>query len=106
MTIFKNEGEWDTSNVEFDGKKIVKYSKIDRNERMNYIDYGLGVLSREVFNNVSIQAPSDLSEIYSRLSSEGDLAAYEVFQRFYEIGTVDGIKSTEEYIRGKHNVSC
>src|SRR5215813_7834732 len=42
MTVFRNEDHWDTSNVEFDGTRIVSYSKADKSPRMRYIDYGLG----------------------------------------------------------------
>ena len=38
MTVYRNEGRWDTSNVEMDGNRIKIYSKIQRNPRMTHID--------------------------------------------------------------------
>ena len=49
MTVFKNEGRWDTSNVWFDGNEIRRYDKKKRTPEMRYIDYGLGVLRAEAF---------------------------------------------------------
>src|SRR5580692_9392080 len=44
MTVYRNEGQWDTSNVEFVDGHILAYNKKLRTERMRHIDYGLGVL--------------------------------------------------------------
>ena len=49
MTVFRNEGKWDTSNVEFEAGRILAYSKTNRTPRMRYIDYGLGVFRAEAF---------------------------------------------------------
>ena len=51
MTVYRNEGRWDTSNVEFAGGRIVAYDKKDRTEGMQHIDYGLGVFSRAAFED-------------------------------------------------------
>ena len=51
MTIFKNDGRWDTSNVEMDRGRIRLYS-VQRNERMTHIDYGLGILTK-TFSSLS-----------------------------------------------------
>src|SRR5579862_1874605 len=37
MTVYLNEGRWDTSNVEFSGGKIVRYDKRERTPRMRHI---------------------------------------------------------------------
>src|SRR5438132_4448594 len=50
MTVFKNDGRWDTSNVWFDGKQILRYDKREPGPEMRYIDYGLGVLRADVLN--------------------------------------------------------
>ena len=47
MTVFRNEGRWDTSNVLFDGERIVRYDKRHPTTDMKFIDYGLGIVSGE-----------------------------------------------------------
>jgi NDP-sugar pyrophosphorylase family protein len=59
---------------------------------MNYIDWGLGALKKEVFNSFPAQKPFDLAEVYEKLASEGDLFGYEVSKRFYEIGSPAGLE--------------
>src|ERR1035441_2410300 len=46
MSVYRNEGLWDTSNVEFTGGRILAYDKANRTPAMRHIDYGLGVLQR------------------------------------------------------------
>jgi N-acetyl-alpha-D-muramate 1-phosphate uridylyltransferase len=95
MTVFRNEGQWDTSNVEFKNGRILAYSKTHRTPRMHYIDYGLGVFKTEAFAR---SQATDLADVYSDLLRTGDLAAAEVHQRFYEIGSLAGIKEMETFL--------
>ena len=69
MTVFRNEGKWDTSNVEFEAGKILAYSKIDRTPRMRYIDYGLGVFRAKAFDALPAGKASDLTEVYTDLAA-------------------------------------
>ena len=98
MTVLKNGNRWDKSNVLFSEGKLLEYNKQAPNEEMAYIDYGLGVLSAEVLLNYPEDQPFDLAEIYHRLSLDGRLAGYEVFERFYEIGSFEGLKETTEFL--------
>ena len=42
--------------------------------------------------------PSDLAQLYQDLLKRDELAAYEVPQRFYEIGSVDGLNELSLYL--------
>ncbi|MDR2442391.1 MAG: nucleotidyl transferase, partial [Deltaproteobacteria bacterium] len=61
-----------------------------------YIDYGLGCLSAEVFNGLS--GNFDLAQVYTALSQEGRLAGFEVSNRFYEIGSPNGLSELGTYL--------
>jgi N-acetyl-alpha-D-muramate 1-phosphate uridylyltransferase len=98
MTIFKNEGQYDSSNVEAAGGLIVRYDKRDRTPAMQYIDYGLGMFRRSVFEELPPSPEDDLAQVYQRLLARGDLASHEVMQRFYEIGSKQGISDLEQYL--------
>jgi NDP-sugar pyrophosphorylase family protein len=97
MTVFRNEGRWDSSNVEFSGGRILAYDKKNRTTHMQYIDYGLGIFSRAAFDG---PAHADLAEIYGDLLRRGELAACEVNERFYEIGSREGIRELSDYLAG------
>jgi len=98
MTVFRNEGKWDTSNVEFDAGEIIAYSKTSRTPRMRYIDYGLGVFRAEAFGNLPAGKSCDLAELYADLLQRKQLAAFEVRERFYEIGSPEGLRETSEFL--------
>ena len=101
MTVFRNEGQWDTSNVEMDGENIKFYSKTRRNSRMTHIDYGLGIFKQEVFGQHLQGVNFDLGEIYETLSESGSLASFEVKKRFYEIGSHEGLNEMNQLIKQK-----
>lgn len=100
MTVFRNDGQWDTSNVIFDGHRVVRYTKRELTPDMHYIDYGLGILTDSVLADRPVGVAFDLADIYTKLATAGTLAGYEVERRFYEIGTVSGLAETEQYLRG------
>jgi N-acetyl-alpha-D-muramate 1-phosphate uridylyltransferase len=101
MTVYANAGRWDTSNVEFADGRIIRYSKKHRNARMRYIDYGLGVIHRSVFDRSPRHVASDLATIYEDLANSSKLAGFEAFRRFYEIGSFAGITELQSYLAGK-----
>jgi NDP-sugar pyrophosphorylase family protein len=98
MTVFRNEGKWDTSNVEFEAGKILAYSKTERTPRMRYIDYGLGVFHAEAFRGLPAGESCDLTQLYAGLLQRKQLAAFEVRERFYEIGSPAGLRETAEFL--------
>ena len=101
MTVYRNEGKFDTSNVEFDGARIRRYDKANRTAAMRHIDYGLGVFRRRVFKMFPAEEKCDLAAVYQQLLAADRLASYPVHQRFYEIGSPDGLRETAEYLSGK-----
>lgn len=99
MTVFRNDGEFDTSNVEFVDGRIVRYDKRLRTPEMRHIDYGLGVFASRAFDPYPADVPLDLATVYQDLLARRELAACEVPSRFYEIGSPEGIKATEDHVR-------
>jgi len=99
MTIFRNEGQYDTSNVEFDGAHILRYDKASRTSAMRYIDYGLGVFQPAAFKPVPEGQAYDLAQVYQHQLAARQLAAFEVKERFYEIGSLEGLRETAAYLR-------
>ncbi len=98
MTIFRNDNRWDPSNVEFVNEQIFAYDKRSQTARMHHIDYGLGVFDQAAFAIVPGDQPYDLATVYQYLLRQGELAAYEVRQRFYEIGSYEGLEELRCYL--------
>jgi len=94
MTVYRNEGLYDTSNVVFRDGAIAVYDKKIRLPEMQHIDYGLSLFQASVFDNYAADQPFDLAEVMGRLVREKKLAGYEVPERFYEMGSPAGLAET------------
>lgn len=101
MTVLRNENRWDKSNVVFRGGRVLHYDKRAPLASMEYIDYGLGILSAELLTAHGPDAPFDLADVYQALAAQQRLAGYQVHQRFYEIGSPEGLAETDQYLRGR-----
>jgi NDP-sugar pyrophosphorylase family protein len=106
MTVFKNDGRWDTSNVVFDeaAERIVVYDKQKKLRPANefrYIDYGLSALRRSVIErDVPAGVRYDLARVMRELSVRGELRGLRVLERFYEIGSPEGLVELERLLGG------
>ena len=98
MTVFHNRDQWDASNVQYAESRILAYDKKLRTPRMRHIDYGLGVFRADAFASVPREGAHDLADIYAALLASGELAGFEVGQRFYETGSFQGIEELSSYL--------
>jgi MurNAc alpha-1-phosphate uridylyltransferase len=105
MTVLRNDGRWDKSNVLFRNGELIEYDKESPRPDMLHIDFGLSVLSSQVFSKYRESTTIDLADICRELSKAGQLAAVEVSGRFYEIGSPRGIKDTEEFLARQESLS-
>jgi NDP-sugar pyrophosphorylase family protein len=99
MTVFRNEGRWDRSNVCFADDVIRSYDKKQQTPEMQYIDYGLGVLNADALSGWEDNKAFDLADVYRDLIARNELAGYEVKQRFYEIGSPEGLAELDALLR-------
>jgi MurNAc alpha-1-phosphate uridylyltransferase len=97
MTVLRNDDRWDKSNVLFRDGELIEYDKHGRRHNMAHIDYGVAVFCSGVFSRYLARV-IDLADICRDLSLSGELAALEVSERFYEIGSLQGIRDTEEFL--------
>jgi NDP-sugar pyrophosphorylase family protein len=97
MTVFENQNQFDSSNVEFVNGKLINYEKGTNNKEMRHIDYGITFFRQEAFRAWSHQSSFDLSEVCNQLAINGQLDGFEVFERFYEIGSIQGIEEFSQY---------
>jgi NDP-sugar pyrophosphorylase family protein len=95
MTVYRNEGLYDTSNVVFRDGRIVVYDKKTRLPEMKHIDYGLSLFQASVFEKWPVGCPFDLAEVMQKLVTPNQLAGFEVPERFYEIGSRAGLTELE-----------
>jgi NDP-sugar pyrophosphorylase family protein len=98
MTVYRNEGLHDASNVVYTDGEIKMYDKKLQLPEMRHIDYGLSMFRSEVFTSYPDDDYFDLADVMSRLVSERNLAGFEVPERFYEIGSPAGLAELENIL--------
>ncbi|MDR1042148.1 MAG: NTP transferase domain-containing protein [Deltaproteobacteria bacterium] len=97
MTVFRNTGRWDSSNVVYENGVVRLYDKKAEGVEMQYIDYGLTCMSKEVIVGWPDES-FDLADVLTKLSVGRELAGFEATERFFEIGTPAGIKDLEKHL--------
>jgi len=100
MTVFKNDSQWEASNVEIRDGKVLFYGKYSRTPKMRYIDYGLSLIQASALASWPDHEPFDFAAVMGDLAANGKLAAHEVHSRFYEIGSPEGFHATEQMLEG------
>jgi NDP-sugar pyrophosphorylase family protein len=101
MTVYRNEGKYDTSNVVFRDGEIMVYDKKAKLPEMRHIDYGLSLFKSSVFHSYSADQIFDLAEVMGRLVREKQLAGCEVPERFFEMGSPAGLAELETLLQSK-----
>lgn len=101
MTVYRNEGKYDTSNVVFRDGEIVVYEKKAKLPEMRHIDYGLSMFKASVFDAYADDQVFDLAEVMGKLVRKKQLAGYEVSERFYEMGSPVGLAELERLLQPK-----
>jgi NDP-sugar pyrophosphorylase family protein len=100
MSIFENRGAWDESNVEADaaGEWVVRYEKGRPDLQFPYIDYGAISLRREIIAALPPGKPSGLDAIQTALAKQKRLRAVVARDRFFEIGSPEGISTLDQWL--------
>jgi MurNAc alpha-1-phosphate uridylyltransferase len=98
MVVLKNAGRWGASNALYEDGLVRQYDKYAPRPEWEWIDYGLSVFRREVLLELEPEE-RDLGLVCTRLAERGLLAGYEASKRFYEIGTPEALRETDEFLR-------
>jgi NDP-sugar pyrophosphorylase family protein len=100
MTVTENRDRCDISNAVFDTGGRLRYRKAAGEAAgMTYVDYGLSFVSRGlVLDRVPPDVVSDLADFFAEVGERGELGGYEVRDRFYEIGSDDGLGDLERLL--------
>ncbi len=105
MTVLENSDRWDKSNILFADNAVKVYDKNAPSQAMRHIDYGLILLAAAAVEHYQLDQPFDLTVVFKKLIDAGQMSGYEVFNRFYEIGTPRALQETEQYLAEKLRTS-
>jgi NDP-sugar pyrophosphorylase family protein len=96
MTVVRNEGRWVPSNAVFEDGLVTAYDKRVPPPDAEYVDYGLLAFDTRVFAE---HDDADLSDVCRALAARRALGGLLVRERFYEIGTPEGLAETDAFLR-------
>ena len=104
MTVFRNDDRWDRSNVLFERRRASsRYDKRDRDA--GHAPHRLRARrarGRGVRRMCPRDEPFDLADgVSATCSATGELAGYEVRERFYEIGSPEGLEETRAHLAAR-----
>lgn len=107
MSVLDNQGRWDASNCVVEGERVVRYEKIadpaQRPPEMHWIDYGMTALERAEVARWTLAPPFDLAGPLTALSKQGRLGAQVALERFYGIGSPEGLAELERLLQQRGN---
>ncbi len=106
MTVFQNNNQWIPSNIVCRSGMVTQYNKEKPTSDMQYVDYGLSFFDPRAFGDVSINKAFDLVDVLQALIQKDQLAAFEVKERFYEVGTAQGLRELESYLTSQGQDQC
>jgi NDP-sugar pyrophosphorylase family protein len=99
MTVYRNDDPREPSNAVYADGLVLLYRKHDLVPEMHHVDYGLTFLERTVVaERVPGAGPCDLATVLEGLSAERRLAGFEVTDRYYEVGSPEGLAELERYL--------
>jgi NDP-sugar pyrophosphorylase family protein len=100
MTVWHNRNRLGPSNALVHDGLVVAYSKAPPPAGAEHIDYGILLLTRSCFAGRAPDERFDLAEVLTPLASAGRLGAFEVHDRFHDIGDPVALGETERYLEG------
>jgi N-acetyl-alpha-D-muramate 1-phosphate uridylyltransferase len=98
MTVFDNRDEYDISNTEVKGNLVTNYSKTQKTEDMHFIDYGVHLFNKEVLELIPLNQQFPMENVFTQLIARKQLLAYPVEKRFYEVGSLKGIREFRQFL--------
>jgi len=98
MTVYRNRNKYGKSDVAVEGGKVVRYDKKAKGAGMEWVNFGVSALKKSALGLIPPGKRCDEEEFYGELIRRGELAAYPIEERFYEIGTPASLKGFERFI--------
>jgi len=101
MVVYKNYNKFDKSNVCLEGNKVSKYDKNAADDNMIYIDYGVSLLRNEILRFIPTGTVYSLEDVFKEIITQNSMLAFEAKERFYEIGSFNGLNEFTNFILTK-----
>lgn len=91
LTVYKNYNRYDRSNVTVKGNYVTGFYKDKSKRGLVFIDEGVSILRKDVIDLIPSNTEYSLNDVFIELIERKELLAYRTSQRFYEIGSKNGL---------------
>lgn len=98
MMVYKNQNEHGKSDLVVEDGLVTAYDKKRMVEKMNWINYGVSLLRKDSLGFIPADTVCGEEQFYGDLIKEKQLLAYEVYDRFYEIGSPSSLNEFEQFL--------
>jgi NDP-sugar pyrophosphorylase family protein len=97
VVCYDNKTKIANNNIYLDCSGLIRrYDKRHPDRDMNYVEAGVAILKKEILGMIPEgKAVSLEEEIFPALIKQGRLKGYPTSQRYYDIGTLEGLKEIE-----------
>ncbi len=98
MAVYENHDRYGRSDVVVRDGMVARYQKSGKAPGMDWVNFGVSALRRSALSFVRAGRECGEEEFYGELIKRGELLAFPVKDRFYEIGTPESLKEFERFI--------
>jgi NDP-sugar pyrophosphorylase family protein len=101
VVCYNNADRMAPNNIYLDAAGVIlKYDKSCADSRLNFVDAGVSVFKKEALGYIPERRSFSLEkELFPCLIENKQLIGYAVTQRFYDIGTPEGLRQIEEALK-------
>jgi NDP-sugar pyrophosphorylase family protein len=102
MTVYRNRGMGQASNIQMQGDEIVRYDKHPKNPSaavgLDYVDCGLTYVNKSA---LCYRIPPDFSDTITEMVMKKLVWMFEISEKPHHIGDPMALEETERYIYGR-----
>jgi len=98
MAVYKNNNKFGKSDVVVEEGRVVRYDKRGKGKGMDWVNFGVSALRREALDFIPADRECGEEEFYGELIRRGQLLAFPLRHRFYEIGSPSSLREFERFI--------
>jgi len=98
MVVLKNSNKYGRSNTVVQNGQVTFYSKKETVPGMEYIEFGVTFMNKQALDMLAGDYPIDLELLYRKIICNNQMAAVEVKQRIYDIGSPEGLRDFGELV--------
>lgn len=101
LSVLHNRDQLELSNTTVKRGLVTSYSKSTSAGQHEWIDYGLLLLPKTAFAGIPLDCQTDLGVVVQKLIAAREMCAWEVQERFWDVGTPESLAATEVEFRSR-----